>query len=176
MMKIIGRDLVYVDTDSVKFINYEKHAADIDALNKTLRAQAEAAGAYADDRDGIRHYMGVFEHDGVYDQLRTLGAKKYVVNINGECYSTIAGVNKAAGQRFFNRHGLDAFKIGAGIENSGHLVAYYNDDEIHEIEVDGCRMLTASNLALIDDTYTIGVTGDYLSLIQNLQAGKLDLE
>lgn len=175
MMRIIGRDLVYVDTDSVKFINRSKHQADIDALNAKLQADAEAAGAYADDQEGIRHYMGVFEFDGNYNQLRTLGAKKYVVNINGECYSTIAGVNKKAGQLFFNRHSLDAFKIGAVIEDSGHLVAYYNDDEIHEIEVNGCRMITGANLALINDTYTIGVTGDYLSLLQNLAAGKYDL-
>lgn len=168
MMRIIGRDLLYVDTDSVKFTNYKKHESDIEKLNYRLRADAETAGAFADDRNGVRHYMGIFEHDGNYDALKTLGAKKYVVDIGGKCYSTIAGVSKKAGQEFFNRHGLDAFKIGAVIENSGHLVAYYNDDEIHEIEVNGCRMKSASNLALIDDTYTIGVTDDYLFLINEI--------
>lgn len=176
MMQVIGDDLVYIDTDSVKFLNYEKHKKQIEALNDMLKNDAENRGAYADDLQGIRHYMGVFEYDGKYDQLRTLGAKKYVVSIDGKCYSTIAGVSKAAGQEFFTKHGLDAFKIGAVIENSGHLVAYYNDDEIHDITVDGCTMQTASNIALIDDTYTIGVTGDYLSLIQNLSSGKYDLE
>ncbi len=175
MMKIIGRDLVYIDTDSVKFVNYERHKKDIEALNSRLQEEAERHGAFADDLTGMRHYMGVFEYDGKYNQLRTLGAKKYVVNINGECYSTIAGVSKASGQRYFTRHGIDGFKIGAVIEDSGHLVAYYNDDEIHDITVDGCTMKTASNVALIDDTYTIGVTGDYLSLITNLQNGKYDL-
>lgn len=175
MMQLIGNDLVYIDTDSVKFLNYEKHKEAIEKLNKKLEAEAIAAGAFADDPDRNRHYMGVFEFDGKYDQLKTLGAKKYVVNINGECYSTIAGVSKAAGQRYFNKHGLDSFRIGAVIEDSGHLVAYYNDDEIHEIEINGCKMTTASNVALIDDTYTIGVTGDYLSLIQNLESGRIDL-
>lgn len=175
MMQIIGDDLVYIDTDSVKFLHYEKHKAAIEALNLELQQDAIKKGAYADDKNGNRHYMGVFEYDGKYDQFKTLGAKKYVVNIDGKCYSTIAGVNKEAGQRFFTEYGIDAFKIGAVIKNSGHLVAYYNDDDIHEITVDGCRMLTASNVALIDDTYTIGVTDDYLSLLGFLN-GKIDLE
>lgn len=176
MMRVIGRDLVYIDTDSVKFINYEKHREQIDELNQRLEADAEKHGAYADDQAGIRHYMGVFDYDGKYNRLRTLGAKKYVVDIDGNCYSTIAGVSKKAGQAFFTKKGLSAFKIGAVIENSGHLVAYYNDDEIHDITVQGVTMQTASNIALIDDTYTIGVTGDYLSLIQNVTKGKFDME
>jgi len=175
MMNVIGRDLVYIDTDSVKFLNYEKHRKGIEELNKALTKDAKDRGAYADDLKGKRHYMGVFEYDGKYDRLRTLGAKKYVVDIDGRCYSTIAGVSKKAGQAFFTKNGLDSFRIGAVIEDSGHLVAYYNDDEIHEITIDGCTMTTASNIALIDDTYTIGVTGDYLSLIQNMSDKKYDL-
>lgn len=176
MMKIIGRDLVYVDTDSVKFLNHEKHQAAIDEHNRKLQEEAEAAGASADDLGGCRHYMGVFEYDGHYDQFKTLGAKKYVVNIGGKCLSTIAGVSRKAGQAFFTENGIDAFRIGAVIRDSGHLVAYYNDDEIHEIEVDGCRMQTASNVALIDDTYTIGVTDDYRELLKALLDKKYDLD
>ena len=169
MMQMIGRDLIYVDTDSVKFRHKEKHLGDIKTLNKRLQMEAEASGAFADDRKGIRHYMGVWEHDGDYDRFKTLGAKKYVVDIGGRCYSTIAGVSKKAGQRFFEKKGLEAFKIGAVIPQSGHLVAFYNDDEIHTIEVDGVKMETASNVALIDDTYTIGVTSDYLALMNEIK-------
>lgn len=175
MMQIIGRDLVYIDTDSVKFLNYEKHKDAIEAHNKKLQAEAEAEGAFADDLKGVRHYMGVFEYDGHYDQFRTMGAKKYVVNIKGDCYSTIAGVSKKAGQKYFNAHGIDAFDIGTMINDSGHLVAYYNDDDIHDITVDGVTMQTASNLALIDDTYTIGITDDYFRLLKSLAENRYDL-
>lgn len=171
MMNLIGRDLVYVDTDSVKILNREKHLKDIEALNDELRAQAIEGGAYADDRNGERHYMGVWEYEGMYDEFRTLGAKKYVVSKKGKCYSTIAGVSKKAGQEHFNKHGIEAFRIGEVIERSGHLVAYYNDDDIHEIEIDGVKMKTASNLALIDDTYTIGITDDYADILHELLHG-----
>ena len=168
MMQVIGRDMVYVDTDSVKIVNYERHADQIADINNLLQAEAESCGAYATDRKGVTHYMGVWEQDDTYNYLRTLGAKKYVVQIGNECYSTIAGVSKAAGQTFFNQNGIDAFKVGAVIEHSGHLVAFYNDDEIHEIEIDGVKMVTASNVALIDDAYTIGITGDYMDILHDI--------
>ena len=168
LMQIIGRDLVYIDTDSVKFVHYDRHKAAIDTLNEELRAEAENCGAYAPDREGINHYMGVWEHDGDYEQFKTLGAKKYVVSIGGECFSTIAGVSRDAGQAFFTKHGIDAFKVGAVIKNSGHLVAFYNDDDIHEIEIEGVKMVTASNVALIDDAYTLGVTGDYERILRDI--------
>lgn len=171
MMNIIGRDLVYVDTDSVKLLHYEKHKKKIDELNEALKAEAEAFGAYADDRNGKRHYMGVWEYEDMYDEFRTLGAKKYVVSINGKCYSTIAGVSKKAGQAHFEKHGINAFRIGEAIQKSGHLIAFYNDDDIHEIEVDGVKMITASNVALIDDTYTIGVTDDYAAILHEFAHG-----
>lgn len=171
MMNLIGRDLVYVDTDSVKILNAEKHRDQIDQLNRSLIAEAEAAGAYAEDRKGVLRYMGIWEYDGHYDQFKTLGAKKYVVSIKGSCHSTIAGVSKKAGQAFFDKRGLDAFRIGAVIENGGHLVAYYNDDPIHEIEIEGVKMTTGSSVALIDDTYTIGVTDDYAALLHEILNG-----
>ena len=175
MMRVIGRDLAYIDTDSVKFLNLIRHQEDINNLNRILREDAIKHGAYADDIKGNRHYLGVFEHDGDYDKFKTLGAKKYVVQIGKECFSTIAGVSKEAGQKFFEKNGIDSFRIGAVIPNSGHLVAYYNDDDIHEIDVDGCKMTTASNVALIDDTYTIGVTDDYIYLLEQLRKGFNDL-
>lgn len=175
MMALIGRDLCYVDTDSCKFLHYDNHKDQIDELNARLLQEAEAAGAYADDKNGNRHFMGVFEYDGHYDQMKTLGAKKYVVNIGGECLSTIAGVSKKAGQEYFSKHGIEAFAIGAVIENSGHLVAYYNDDEIHNITIQGVTMETASNLALIDDRYTIGVTDDYMNLLRNIVRNEYDM-
>lgn len=94
---------------------------------------------------------------------------------DGKYYSTIAGVSKKIGQKFFNEHGIDAFQIGTVIENSGHLVAYYNHDKIHQITVDGCIMTTASNVALVDDAYTIGVTDEYLDLLLNAIDKKLIL-
>lgn len=171
MMNIIGRDLVYIDTDSVKFLHYERHKDQIDAMNRELKDQALQIGAYCTDREGKDHFLGVFSHDGSYDVFKTLGAKKYVTVSAGKCHSTIAGVSKAAGQKHFEKYGIDSFRPGEVIQESGHLIAFYNDDDIHTITIQGVEIETASNVALIDDTYTIGITDDYDDLIHELRHG-----
>jgi hypothetical protein len=45
------------------------------------------------------------------------------------------------------------------------LTAYYNDEDIHQITVKGCTMTTASNVALINNSYKIGVTEEYSDLL-----------
>ena len=66
-------------------------------------------------------------------------------------------------------------EIGTVIKDSGHLTAFYNDDGIHQIEVDGCKMITASNVALVDNTYTLGVSDQYLSLLEKALDNTMDM-
>lgn len=172
-LRIAGRRFVYCDTDSVKCDGeFKKEFA---KLNAALQEKAEAAKAFAYDRAGNIHYMGVYEYECTYEKFRTLGAKKYAYQIGDEVTTTIAGVNKKRGQRFFTENGIDALKDGTVIPDSGHLVAYYNDDDPHVITVDHCEMLTASNIALCDDTYTIGMTSDYLDLLKKALENITDL-
>ena len=175
MLNIVGNDVVYCDTDSIKFIN-KKHLKEFEKMNDSLIKQAKESGAYAADKTGTEHYLGVWEYEGVYEEFKTLGAKKYIVRKNGRYHSTIAGVSKQAGHEFFNRYGIAAFRSGTVIENSGHLVAFYNDEDIHHINVDGVEMITGSNIALIDDTYTIDKTGSYLDVLKKALANKYDIE
>ena len=171
MLNIIGRDVVYCDTDSIKCIN--DHRADFDKKNREIKHAAKAAGAYAKDRNGKVQYLGLWENEtesALYSDFKTLGAKKYVYIQNGKVNSTIAGVSKKIGREYFTREGINAFAIGARITDSGHLTAYYNDDAIHEITVDGCRMISGSNVALVNNSYTIGVTDEYLDLLEKALA------
>lgn len=171
MLLTVGRDVCYCDTDSIKCIN--GHQEDFKKKNEELKKEALAAGAYAEDRNGNIQYMGIWEHETAkekYSEFKTLGAKKYVYRQGDHVVSTIAGVNKKAGSKFFAVHGLDVFKNGTIIKNSGHLTAFYNDDEIHEIEIDGETITTASNVALVDNTYTLGVTEEYLDLLEKALA------
>lgn len=173
---LVGDDNVYDDTDSIKCRG--DHRADFDRLNAENEKRAREIGAYAEAPDGSVKILGNWEEETPpegYEEFRTLGAKKYVVKTGGHYYSTIAGVGKKAGEQFFNKRGIEAFEIGTVIEKSGHLVAYYNDDDIHKITVDGCTFTTASNTALINDTYTIGVTGEYLGLLEKALAKAADI-
>lgn len=173
MLYIVGPDTVYVDTDSIK--SRGDHRAEFEAKNKEIIEKCLKCGAYAEDRTGKVQYMGIWDYEGSYDEFKTLGAKKYIYKQGGEYHSTIAGVSKKAGKDFFNENGIDSFAVGTVIENSGHLVAYYNDDPEYVIEVNGCKIKTASNVALVDDTYTIGITGDYMDLLMKTLENRADI-
>lgn len=171
MLNVIGSDVVYCDTDSIKCVN--DHQKDFDKKNREIKRAAKRAGAYAKDINGKIQYLGLWENetqDALYSEFKTLGAKKYVYIQNGKVNSTIAGVNKKVGREYFTRETINAFAIGARITDSGHLTAYYNDDAIHYITIDGCKMLTASNVALVNNSYTIGVTDEYLDLLEKALA------
>lgn len=173
MLYVVGPDNVYDDTDSIK--SRGDHRADFEAKNKEIIEKCLKCGAYAEDRNGKVQYMGTWDYEGTYEEFKTLGAKKYIYKQDGVYHSTIAGVSKKAGMEFFNKHGIDSFEAGTVIENSGHLVAYYNDDEEHVIEINGCKIKTAASVALVDDTYTIGITGDYMDLLIKTLDNKADI-
>lgn len=164
MLNIVAKDVVYCDTDSIKYKN--DHEADFELKNKILKEEAIKAGAYAETKSGKIKYMGVWEDDGNYSEFKTLGAKKYVYKEGDKIKSTIAGVSKKAGAAYFSVNGIDSFNIGTILKDSGHLTAFYNDDDIHTITVKGASFTSASNVALIDNNYTIGVTGEYLDLLE----------
>lgn len=176
MLQIIGPDVVYCDTDSIKCIN--GHEEDFAKMNEKLIREASDAGAYAEDKNGNVQYMGIWDHETSghkYDKFRTLGSKKYVYVQGDKCVSTIAGVNKKTGSAFFKEYGIEQMKHGTRIKDSGHLTAFYNDDDIHTITIDGCKIETASNVALVDNTYTIGLTDEYLDLLEKALANEDNL-
>lgn len=176
MLNVIGRDVVYCDTDSIKCIN--GHEKDFEKKNKELIKEAKAAGAYAKDKSGKIQYMGIWEHetkDQKYNEFKTLGSKKYVYKQGDKYISTIAGVNKKRGSQFFKEYGIEVFENGTRIKDSGHLTAFYNDDDIHTIIINGEEIETAANVAIVDNTYTLGVTNEYLDLLEKALANEDDL-
>ena len=171
-MKITGDKTVYCDTDSLVYLG--DHSKEFEALNNSIIERCKKAGAYAEDAEGKIRYMGVWEHEHL-ERFKTLGAKKYVYEKYKtdkktgekklETVSTIAGVKKSVGSKYFAEHGLEAFEYGVKISNSGHLTAFYNDDPIHEIVIDNCRIITGANVALVDNSYTFKRDEDYINLI-----------
>lgn len=166
MLWKVKKDAIYCDTDSIKGVG--DHLQEFEDMNKIRRKLAEDCGAYAEDRHGNPYYLGVWENETekhLYDEFKTLGAKKYVYSQNGKIKSTIAGVSKKAGAEYFTKHGVDGLKRDAVITESGHLTAFYNDDEIHKITIDHITFTTSSNVALVNNTYKIGVTEEYSDLL-----------
>lgn len=162
---LCGDNIVYCDTDSCKYVG------DVDwtAYNNERRKDSIKNGAYAVDKKGITHYMGVYESEGECELFKTLGAKKYVGVQNGKLKITIAGVNKSKGAEELNEHGgIEAFTEGFIFTKSGGTESTYNDLlEPIKYEVDGHTIDITSNIYLEDSSYTLGITDEYLWLLQH---------
>lgn len=187
-IRIAGTGFVYCDTDSVKFIGDK--SKEFAEYNRKQIKVAEENGAFADDRKGKRHYMGVFEEDGDYEEFITLGAKKYAYRQDGELHITIAGVSKSKGAdeleslsmyekyyKFIDNDlvefgsGLNAFRPGFIFYSGGGTESIYNDhpeeDGITEyITPEGERIPITSNVVIRDSTYELGLTAEYRRLIE----------
>lgn len=167
---------LYCDTDSVKYTG----DADWTAYNAQRKQCSIEQKAFATDATGKTHYMGVYEPDGEYEHFMSLGSKKYVYQQGGELHCTISGVNKkkapaeimrAGGieRLIYNqRSGLFTFRDAGGTELE------YNDEKYYTtLEIDGHKLEITRNVAIMDSTYTLGMTTEYYALLSTCM---LDLE
>lgn len=167
-----GDRTVYVDTDSVKYIEIEGQPLDWDAFNAANIEKARKAGRYATDPKGHDHYLGVFEYEGTYKRFRTDGAKKYAYeDEDGMLHITIAGVNKKKGaEELMEYGGLEAMKDGFTFQKAGGVELVYNDKPYGEYTVDGHKLEITENVVIRPSTYTLGKSGEYLRLLKIINA------
>ena len=169
-IRIAGNGFVYCDTDSVKYIGDKEE--EWKKYNKIRMKHSLKNGAFADDRKGKRHYMGVYESEGIYEEFSTLGAKKYAYRQDGKLHITIAGVSKSKGAEELERAGgLKAFKPGFIFHEGGGTESIYNDhpedDGLTEyITPEGEHIPITSNVVIRDSTYELGLTAEYRRLLE----------
>ena len=150
-IKSIGRDYVYCDTDSIKFLNMDAHKAYIEDYNSSIIRKCTECLEHWDldpamlapkNQKGVKKQIGIWDYEGKYDHFKTNGCKRYLTEIGGEFDLTCAGLPENKGVAELTRNGTkvedvfarfnDDFKVDA--ENSGKLAHFYNDDP-YEIEV-----------------------------------------
>lgn len=160
----VGLDVVYCDTDSIKYVN--DHEQDFKELNDKINKSFSA------NRNGIDYPMGVWDSENQkgkyyeYNQFKTLGAKKYAFTKQGKLGITVAGLSKKEGAKeLAKKGGIKKFENGAVFNNSGRSSVYFNNEEIHTIIVEGVEIETASNIAIVETTYTLGITDTMLDII-----------
>lgn len=186
MLDISGVNTVYTDTDSDKMQDVDMNK--FQPLVEHAKQLCDKYKAYA-EKDGKRVYMGIPEYDGTYIAFRTWGAKKYAYIEKDKkdiprLHITVAGVHKQKGAKCLirearieakrrgikshadtNRIALELFDIGhiwKGEENGGGSESHWNDDGLHYITVNGEKILTGANVGIIDSSYTLGVTEEFI--------------
>ena len=173
-IKICGSQIVYCDTDSVK----TKGDVPIHKLNDALRKRAESVGAYADDMNGNRHFIGVFEPDGHYQKFITQGAKRYAfIKDNGKMGVTVAGVTKEINEKtgipfaVEELRLLSNFRPGMKWRKAGGTQAVYNDadDFSYQDPETGKEVHITKNVSIIPTTYEMTYSRDYALLLSQIQ-------
>ena len=167
-------DVIYCDTDSVKFINPDDHQKDFEALNERKKAEAEKHGAFV-DFEGKRYHLGVFTDEGLANKFITFGAKKYMYRLKDkkDIKITISGVNKKKGKEKLKEDCKDGkietpFEIDKGYVFHGIKTTscYMDLNEIKFYEVDDHKIMYGSNIAMYPNSYTLGLSSDYDYLLQ----------
>lgn len=166
----IGLDCVYIDTDSVKFVG--PHDDVFEQINQEMIEWCTQNDIINYVKVGShKYFLGLYDKEKGYDEFVTLGAKKYAFKQSDKIGITVAGLNKKGGANELERKGgLSKFKIGTEFIDSGRKTVYYNDDKKHNLKVQGCEIENASNIALVDTTYTLGMTDVMLSILNGLES------
>lgn len=188
-MKIVGSDIVQVDTDSVKNLN--DYREKFRKLNNSIVENAESYDIkpYAFTKNGEKVYLGVWEHEHLkgeeyigdngytYKTFKTLGAKKYAyTGIDEKTHITVSGLKKDSAEWFDEHGGLEAFKNGIAVPKgiAGRTASTYVDlPEVLTIKVNGHEITLGSNIAVKDVGYTLSMTGEWILMVLD---GKIPID
>lgn len=188
-IKAAGDKMVYCDTDSVKTLGH----VDFSKINKEREDLAKKWGAHCKDSEGVEHYVGVFESEGVYDGgFITQGAKRYAFKKTSKGKMkmgvTVSGVTHKM-HEYYNESGelvksepwcneelsdLEHFVPGMTWKEAGGTAAVYNDlDNFDYRRPDGKIQHISRNLAIVETSYTLTYAKDYRELLEILRDEEL---
>lgn len=168
-------DYIYSDTDSLKVLNIENHREYIEKYNADVTEKINKCLKHYDidinmakpkTIKGIEKPMGVWDYEGMYTRFKTLGAKRYMVEKDGNIEITIAGVNKKAGIKYLKHICKNNTEIFNAFTEDLEFPAVYDKDGIEE---NGSGKLCHTYI----DHYMEGEIIDYMGnkYIYNEQSG-----
>lgn len=135
-------DYIYSDTDSIKVLNIDNHIAYINGYNSNVTRKVEECldhygldGNRAKPRTikGKEKPIGVWDYEGKYDRFKTLGAKRYITETNGDISITIAGVGKKTGKKYLlHKYANNVDKIFKEFNDGLYFPPTYDCDGVEE--------------------------------------------
>lgn len=193
----IGIDYVYSDTDSIKFLNYEKHTEyinryNLDVENKLKKMckfrQIEFERLKPKTIKGVEKMIGVWDFEGIYTHFKTLGAKRYLVRSKKDekLHLTVAGLSKQNGVEYMLRIcNNDYEKVFANFNDdlyipeneTGKHTHTYIDSPITSMITDYqnnvIEVTALSGVHLSPCEFTLSISKQYSKFLQDLRNGYL---
>lgn len=185
-------DYIYSDTDSIKCVNYEAHKAFIESYNEECETKLKRmcrirkidySRCAPETIKGTVKPLGVWDYEGTYDRFKTLGAKRYMTEVNSEISITVSGLNKRVAVPYICRgwsytlerkeqnSPFNRFKDGLKLERgeTGRLIHTYLDNEYEGDCVDyrgnTFHFNELSGVHLEASEYELGLSAEYSRLV-----------
>lgn len=186
----MGKDYVYSDTDSIKSLNTENHQEYFDRYNdeviKKIKASSDYHGLdeslYAPyTKKGKQKIIGVWDDEGVYNQFKTLGAKRYltmrVQSTEPHYMITLAGSNKKKTMAYLLKTGNPFGNFTDGLcippEASGRLILTYIDDETEGdiVDLNGIpyHYHELSSVHMEKSEYNLSMSEEFIKYLENIK-------
>lgn len=189
----IGDDYIYSDTDSIKFINYDKHKKYIEWYNRKIISKLyDMCDFYNLDKASIepmtikgkKKPLGVWDYEGEYKYFKTLGAKRYMYYDN-ELHITIAGLSKKQGVKYLLEKNSSIEKVFENFNDEMYIPAgatgknthTYVDNE-YELVVKDYKgnnkiVKSLSGVHLEECEFTLSLSRQYSIFLANFVQGYL---
>lgn len=191
----LKEDYIYSDTDSVKFLNYEKHKDFFNKYNKWIVEKQKLTLKYYNlnekllypkTKKGELKLCGIWDFEGKYTRFKTLGAKRYLYEKDGELYLTVAGLSKRNGIEYMKEKcNYDNAKVFELFNDNLYIPAdktgknthtYIDSEKTYEI-IDYLgnknNETSLSSVHLEKADYTLSISEFYIKFYKLLQEGYL---
>jgi hypothetical protein len=74
-------------------------------------------------------------------------------------------MSKSKGANIVNN--IENFVIGKTFSDVGRTTSWYNESDIKKVTINNDTFTTASNIAILESTYTLGITNEYFEILNN---------
>lgn len=181
-----GNDYIYSDTDSIKVINYNNHMEYINKYNELTQRKLQKACEYHGINmselqpktiKGDTKLLGIWDNDGIYDNFKTLGAKRYMYKQGNDYHITIAGTSKHLGSEYIKslNNPFNAFNDGLIIppQFTGKLTHTYVDETKQGVIIDyrgnAVDYTALSGVHLEQCEYNLGLASNYIDYLMGVK-------
>ena len=181
-----GNDYIYSDTDSIKVVNYNNHMEYINKYNELTQRKLQKACEYHGINmselqpktiKGDTKLLGIWDNDGIYDNFKTLGAKRYMYKQGNDYHITIAGTSKHLGSEYIKslNNPFNAFNDGLIIppQFTGKLTHTYVDETKQGVIIDyrgnAVNYTALSGVHLEQCEYNLGLSSNYIDYLMGVK-------
>lgn len=185
----LKEDYIYSDTDSLKFMNYEKHKEyfdrynriEVDKLEKALKRHNLAFNyIYPKTIEGKTKTLGVWDYEGKYDYFKTLGAKRYAYIKGEDIKLVVSGIKRDDALPYLKSKYGSNLKVMNNFKEGMYIAKGYTGKQIHtyiDFETSGnvidylgkdYNYKELSSIHLEDADYHLSMTDDYIKYLMGI--------